>query len=189
MPTTFETLTVVRGARLRRKDDNKNMASAQDIVSSAYQLQGAPYRAYDGGSIPMWMDEYAYGGPVGDPPPLHWLQNGGVMGADLINYALRVNGLPAGGGTGTFANYLVGTVPFDPSTPGQVGAIALRPYQGPHDDGSIALYLDAHRLIQSIPNEGVTNAYTDVVTYNWAAQGYPRYGFTIYGFLPGVQYY
>jgi hypothetical protein len=125
---------------------------------------------------------------VGDPPPPWHLRNVGVMGADLVNFALEKNGLPPGGGTGTFGNYLVDTYDFDPSSPGQPGAIALRPYSGPQDDGSIALYVGEHQLIQSIPSEGVTDHYTDEETYSWASQGWPRYGFTIYGFLPGVSY-
>ena len=162
------------------------MASAQDIVGAAYALQGAAYRQYDGGSIPMWLDD-------GDgfyskyELRLH-LGYVGVMGADLINFALVKNGLPPNGGTGTFADYLVNTFDFDPSSPAQRGAIALRPYQGPQDDGSIALYVGEHQLIQSIPSEGVTDRYTDQQTYAWASQGWPRYGFTIYGFLPGVSY-
>ena len=162
------------------------MASAQDIVGAAYALQGAAYRQYDGGSIPMWLDD-GDGSYSKYELRLH-LGNVGVMGADLINFALQINDLPPNGGTGTFADYLVNTYPFDPSSPGQPGAIALRPYQGPHDDGSIALYVGEHQLIQSIPSEGVTDRYTDQQTYAWASQGWPRYGFTIYGFLPGVSY-
>jgi hypothetical protein len=160
------------------------MVSAQSIVAAAYGLNGrVKYRHYDGGSIPMWLDDGIYGVP--NPS---YLAPNGVMGADLINFALVKNGLPPNGGTGTFANYLVNTYPFDPSSPAQPGAIALRPYQGPQDDGSIALYVGEHQLIQSIPSEGVTDRYTDQQTYAWASQGWPRYGFTIYGFLPGVSY-
>jgi len=160
------------------------MVSVQEIVGAASRLNGARYRQWQpGNSVPMWLDD-----GMGDPPPLAHLSRVGVMGSDLINWALRVNGLPAGGGTGSFANYLVDQYPFDPSTPGQRGAIALRPYQGPNDDGSIALYVDEHRVIQSIPSGGVTAQYTDQQTYAWASQGWPRYGFTIYGFLPGVSY-
>ena len=159
------------------------MASAQDIVGAAYALQGANYRQYAGGSIPMWLDDGSYSK---NELRLH-LGNVGVMGADLINFALQINDLPPNGGTGTFANYLVNTFPFDPSSPAQAGAIALRPYQGPNDDGSIALYVGPHQLIQSIPGEGVTDRYTDEQTYSWRSQ-WPRYGFTIYGFLQGVRY-
>src|ERR671917_187815 len=98
------------------------MASAHDIIRAAQTLQGAPYRQWQpGNSIPMWLDD-----GMGDPPPAWHLQNVGVMGADLLNYALQVNGLPPGGGTGTFADYLVDKYDFDPSSPAQPGAIALR---------------------------------------------------------------
>ena len=161
------------------------MASgARSIVTSAFRLLGAHYRNWSiGDPIPMWRKD-----GMGDPPPPWHLHNVGVMGSDLINYTLMGNGLPPGGGTGSFADYLVNTSPFDPSSPGQMGAIALRPYQGPHDDGSIALYFTQHRVLQSIPSEGVTDRYTDEETYSWASQGYPRYGFTLYGFLPDVSY-
>jgi hypothetical protein len=169
---------------LRGKDDNKNMVTGHDIVRAAYQLLGAPYRHWQvGDPIPIWRKD-----GMGEPPPPWHLHNVGVMGADLINFALRHNDLPMDRGTETFANTLYNTYPFDPSSPGQLGAIALRPYQGPQDDGSIALYVGEHQLIQSIPSEGVTDRYTDIETYSWASQGYPRYGFTIYGFLKGVDY-
>jgi hypothetical protein len=169
------------------------VASAQDIVRAASLLLGrgpypfrfqVKYRQWQpGNSIPMWLDD-----GINGIPNAEYLGQKGVMGSDLINYALVSNGLPPGGGTGAFADYLVNTAPFDPSTPGQVGAIALRPYQGPQDDGSIALYLGPHQVIQSLPSEGVTDRYTDEETYAWSWQGYPRYGFTIYGFLPNVIY-
>jgi hypothetical protein len=166
------------------------VVSAKAIVNSARLLLGVPrkrikYRPWQpGNQIPMWLDDDV----VGLPNPPYFLQHG-VMGADLINFALVANGLPPGGGTADFANYLVDTTDFDPLERGQLGAIALRPYQDEQDNGSIALYLGPHRVIQSIPSEGVTDQYTDVETYQWAViDGYPRYEFTIYGFLPGVSY-
>jgi hypothetical protein len=173
------------------------MAGAQDIVNAAYELLGVKYRYWQPGyRIPMWLDDGPYmdvflnaGHQQGVAELRSHLQQVGVMGADLINFALVANRLyETGGGTGTYASYLVNTADFDPNSPGQRGAIALRPYQGPDDDGSIALYLDEHYVIQSIPSEGVTDRYTDQETYSWASQGYPRYGFTIYGFLSGVRY-
>ena len=174
--------------------------SAEDIVQAAYQLHGAPYRHWrSGNSIPMFLDDGPYmdaffqgGHEAGLDGLRSHLQNVGVMGVDLIHFALIANrmyemGLDSGG-TGTFGEYLVRTGNFDPHTPGERGAIALRPYQGPQDDGSIALYVGPHKVLQSIPGEGVTDAYTDQQTYSWASQGHPRYRFTIYGFLQGVRY-
>jgi len=133
----------------------------------------------------MWQDDDIPIHSTGlDSVRAHLLRVG-VMGADLINFALMYSGLETNGGTGTFANYLVNTGNFDPDTPGERGAIALRPYQGPQDDGSIALYVGPHKVIQSIPGEGVTDQYTDQQTYSWTE---PRYHFTIYGFLRGVRY-
>jgi hypothetical protein len=173
------------------------MVSAKDIVQSAYDLLGVRYRPWrPGNSIPMWiddgpfMDAFLQGGHEAGLEGLrrHLLQVG-VMGSDLIHFALIANrlyetGLDSGG-TGTFGDYLVNTSKFDPDSPGQRGAIALRPYQGPQDDGSIALYVGEHQLIQSIPGEGVTDRYTDQQTHS---RPEPRYRFTVYGFLPGVRY-
>jgi hypothetical protein len=156
-----------------------------DILSAARELLGVKKYRYwqDGDSIPMWRKD-----GMGEPPPAWHLEQVGVMGADLVNYALARNGLPVNGGTGSFANYLVNAGGFDPNVPGQAGAIALRPYQNPQDNGSIVLYLDERYVIQSIPSEGVTATHTDAETYSWASQGYPRYRFTIYGFLRDVYY-
>ena len=163
------------------------MVSAQAIVNAARLLNGVvKYRQWQpGDSIPMWLDDGINGVP--EPP---YLSQHGVMSADLINFALIKNGLPPGGGTESFADYLVNTADFDPSSPGQAGAVALRPYEGPDltQQGHIALYLGEHQIIQSIPSEGVIDHYTDEETYAWASEGYPQYGFTIYGFLPGVSY-
>ena len=162
------------------------MVSAQDLMRAAYELLGAPYRQWHPGDpVPMWRKD-----GVGDPPPPWHLQNVGVMGSDLINFALERNGLPPGGGTVTFAHYLVNTLDFDPSTPGQPGAVAFRPYSGPalEQQGHLALYVGTHQLIQAIPSAGVTDEYSDQETYAWSSQGYPQYRFTVYGFLPGVRY-
>ena len=160
--------------------------SAQDIVQAAYALMGAPYRPWrSGNSIPMWQDDDIPAAHTGMGVVRDHLLRVGVMGADLINFALAYNGLEPNGGTGTFRNYLVNTGSFDPDTPGERGAIALRPYQGPQDDGSIALYVGPHQVIQSIPGEGVTDQFTDKQMYS---RPEPRYHFTIYGFLGGVRY-
>jgi hypothetical protein len=46
------------------------MPTAQDIVDSAYKLQGSSYRTWDyGASVPMWLDDWA-----GDPPPVEHLR-------------------------------------------------------------------------------------------------------------------
>jgi len=173
------------------------MPSAEGIVQAAYELYGAPYRRWQpGNSIPMFLDDGDYmgvflnaGHETGVKELRRHLLQVGVMGVDLIHYAQIANrlyeqGLDSGG-TGTFGDYLVNTSKFDPSPPGERGAIALRPYQGPQDDGSIALYVGAHQVIQSLPGEGVTDQYTDQQTY---ARPEQRYRFTIYGFLHGVRY-
>jgi hypothetical protein len=157
---------------------------AEDIVQRAYELLGAPYRRWQpGNSIPMWQDD---GFPRNGAGQLDFhLSQVGVMGADLINWALVSNGLDPNGGTGTFRDNLTNIFDFDPDTPAERGAIALRPYQGPQDDGSIALYVGPHQIIQSIPGEGVTDRYTDKQMY---ARPEPRYHFTIYGRLRNVRY-
>src|SRR5215216_4987185 len=170
---------------------------AQDIVNRAYDLMGAPYRPWrSGNSIPMFLDDGDYmgvfqnaGHETGVKELRQHLLQVGVMGVDLMHYALIANrlyemGLDSGG-TGTFGNYLTNTFDFDPDSPGERGAIALRPYQGPQDDGSIALYVGPHKVIQSNPVEGVNDLYTDKETYESQER---RYHFTIYGFLQGVRY-
>ena len=162
------------------------MVSAQEIVRAAYELQGAPYRLWHPGDpVPMWRKD-----GVGDPPPIWHLQNVGVNGSDLINYALERNGLPPGGGTGTFADYLVNALDFDPDTPGEPGAVALRPYSGPsfEQQGRLVLYVGTHRILQVLPSMGVTDEFTDQETYSWCTPANPQHCFTIYGFLPGVRY-
>jgi len=132
----------------------------------------------------MWLDDEIPGYTGLNSLRDHLLRVG-VMGADLINFALLYCGLDPNGGTGTFRNHLTNTFDFDPDSPGERGAIALRPYQGPQDDGSIALYVGPHKVIQSTPAEGVNDLYTDKETYESQER---RYHFTIYGFLQGVRY-
>jgi hypothetical protein len=163
------------------------MANAKDIVESAYKLLGAPYRTWElGDPLPMWKRDGR-----GDPPPASHLKNVGVMCADLINFALEDNGLRPGGGTQAFGDYLVNTSGFDPGSPGEPGAIAYRPYRGPElgAQGHIALYVDEHTLIQALGGIqprffGVTDRFTDKETYSWGGNTL----FTVYGFLPGVDY-
>jgi hypothetical protein len=93
------------------------MAKLTDIVNAARQLLGAPYRTWqEGNSIPMWLDD-----GVSNPPSVAHLHSVGVNSSDLINWALEVNGFPAGGGTGTFVDHLVNTANFDPYSPGRLG--------------------------------------------------------------------
>jgi hypothetical protein len=161
---------------------NRPLLTVNLLLDAARQLLGVPYRdprAAGPWPVPMWRRD-----GMGDPPPVWHLQQVGVMASDLINYALEANGRPPGGAAGNFAKNLVKSFTFDPSSPGQPGAIAFAPSR----EGHIALYLGEHQLIQSIPSEGVTARYTDEETYEWASQGYPQYGFTLYGFLQGVSY-
>jgi hypothetical protein len=165
------------------------MANAWDIIGAARELLGVTKYRYwqDGDPIPMWRKDGWGEHPL---PPFWYFEQNGIMGADLINYALARNGIGPNGGTGTFLKdgWLVRAGGFDPNSPGQAGAIAFRPYQDPVDNGSIALYLDEHQVIQSIPSDGVTDQYTDAQTYSWAPQWGMRYRFTYYAFLWGVSY-
>jgi hypothetical protein len=184
VPATLELFISLIFYRICRLIERSSMTvSGQDIVVSAKKLLGARYRTwYYGASLPMWLDDNA-----GDPPPLAHLQYYGVMCSDLVNWALEDNGLPPGGGTYAFADYLVNTSDFDPSTPGVPGAIALSPYQSPAvgEQGHIAIYVDeGHTLIQALTSSGITDQFTDTETYNWGGDT----AFTTYGFLPGVSY-
>lgn len=159
------------------------MVTGQDIVNAAYEVKDAPYRLWQPGmSLPTWLDDGR-----GDPPPVTHLMTMGLECADLVAYALARCGLdyPYQAGTSTFGEFLVGWDWFDPSTPGQAGAICLKPYSGPAwaDQGHIAIYADDHMLIQAI-GSGVTDQFSDSETWSWGGAT----EFTIYGFLPGVDY-
>jgi hypothetical protein len=158
---------------------NRPLLAVNLLLNAARQLLGVPYREPSTDrpdTAPTWLRD-----GVGDPPPVGHLQQVGVRSYDLINYALEANDrAPL-----VVAGNLVKSFPFDPSAPGQPGAIAVA-FHG--REVHVALYLDEHQLIQCIPSEGVTDRYTDEETYAWASQGWPRYNFTIYGFLPGVSY-
>lgn len=159
------------------------MVTGQDIVNAAYELKGARYRAWSLGSpIPMWVWDGA-----GNPPPAEYLVDGpGVMCSDLVSWAMMRNDLDPVYGTENLAYILEDQQPFDPSTPGEPGAICLRPYSGPalRDQGHVAIYVDEHTVIQSLWTPGVTDAYTDAETWGWGGAS----EFTTYGFLPGVSY-
>ena len=159
------------------------MVTGEDIVNAAYELLGAPYRLWQPGmSLPTWI-----GDNRGDPPPASHLMSVGLECADLVSYALARNGLsyPYQAGTGTFGDFLIDTSDFDPSAPGEPGAVALKPYSGPawEDQGHAALFVDEHRLIQSIAR-GVTDTWSDEETYSWGGST----AFEVYGYLPGVAY-
>ena len=156
---------------------------ASEIVEAAYEVLGAPYRLwYPGMSLPTWLDDWR-----GDPPPASHLMSVGLECADLVAYALARNGLayPYQAGTSTFGDFLVNASSFDPNTPGEPGAVCLKPYEGPawEDQGHIAIYVDDHTLIQAL-GRGTTDAWTDTETWSWGGST----EFTIYGYLPGVDY-
>lgn len=157
--------------------------TGQDIVNAAYEVLYAPYRLWQPGmSLPTWLDDWR-----GDPPLASHLMSVGLECADLVAYALARNGLsyPYQAGTSTFGDFLVNTSWFDPSTPGEPGAVCLKPYAGPawEDQGHIAIYVDDHRLLQAL-GRGTTDAWTDTETWAWGGST----EFTIYGYLPGVTY-
>lgn len=157
--------------------------TGQDIVEAAYEVLGAPYRLWAPGmSLPTWLDDGR-----GDPPPIEHLMYMGLECADLVAYALVRNGLsyPYQAGTSTFGDFMVNTSSFDPNTPGEPGAVCLKPYAGPawEDQGHIAIFVDDHTLIQAL-GRGTTDAWTDTEAWGWGGST----EFTIYGYLPGVSY-
>ena len=159
---------------------NRPLLAVNLLLNAARQLLGVPYRQQSTDrpdTTPTWRRD-----GVGDPPPVWHLQQVGVRSYDLINYALEANDRAP-------ARNLGKSFPFDPAAPGQPGAIAVA-HSGENTrmEVHVALYLDEHRVLQCIPSEGVTDRYTDEETYAWASQGWPRYNFTIYGFLRGVSY-
>jgi len=109
-----------------------------------------------------------------------------VSSTDLINFALEDNDLPAIGGTAAMPDNLIEGVEFDPDTPGQLGAVAIKGYEGAGfgQQGHAVLYLGEHQVIQAIYDPGVTDEYTDQWLYAWGGD----FAFEWYGFLPGVEY-
>jgi len=69
---------------------------------------------------------------------------------------------------------------FDTSSPGVPGAICVKPWDG-WSEGHVAIYADAHTLIQAVLNPGVYEGEQDYDSYNWA-------GYTTYGLMPDVDY-
>lgn len=155
-----------------------------NIVDAARSLLGTNYRWwYTGASLPMWVDDgYGWQG-YSDCPPVSHAKNVGVMCADLINFALQWNNLPAVGGTEAWANAIVGWEPFDVNKPKAPGMVAVKPYASDWAQGHIALYTGEHQLIQSINYPGVTEGYDDHETYAWR-----QCDFDWLGYIPGVEY-
>jgi len=114
------------------------------------------------------------------------LQSVGVSSTDLINFALEDNDLPAIGGTAAMPDNLIDRVEFDPDTPGQLGTVAIKGYEGAGfgQQGHAVLYIGEHQIIQAIYDPGVTDEYTDQWLYAWGGD----FAFEWYGFLPGVEY-
>ena len=156
--------------------------SAQNIVDSAHKLLGAPFRLWQPGElVPLWLNDNQ-----GDSPPVEHLRSVGVSSTDLINFALEDNGLQTIGGTATMPDNLLNRIEFDPDTPGQTGAVAIKSFEaaGFGQQGHAVLYLGEHQAIQAIFDPGVTDEYTDQWLYAWGGD----FAFEWYGFLPGVQY-
>lgn len=156
-----------------------------DIIQAARLLDtGTLYRWwYTGASLPMWLDDgYGWYG-YSDCPPVSHVQSTGVMCSDLINFALQWNNLPAVGGTAAWASAVEDWDYFDVNAAKQPGMIAVKGYASDWAQGHIALYVSEHQLIQSINYPGVTAAYDDYTTYQWA-----QCDFDYMGYIPGVDY-
>ena len=141
--------------------------SAQNIVDSAHKLLGAPFRLWQPGElVPLWLNDNQ-----GDSPPVEHLRSVGVSSTDLINFALEDNGLQTIGGTATMPDNLLNRIEFDPDTPGQTGAVAIKSFEaaGFGQQGHAVLYLGEHQVIQAIFDPGVTDEYTDQWLYAWGA--------------------
>lgn len=162
------------------------MPTGQDIVNSARKLLGVWYEWWsEGEPIPLWYYDYP-----DSVPPRWWFDVNGTMCSDLVNYALMDNGLGYVGGTPAFYDYLIasGTAEdFDPTTPGEPGAVAVNPgvWRGGSGQGHIAIFTDDHTLIQATDGAGdyagVNEWEKDYDSNSWA-------NYWIYGRLPGVTY-
>ncbi len=160
--------------------------TGMDIVNAARQFAGAPYR--------YWTGVYPEVGPPGytdwqDPGYYYpgYVYSEGVHCAGLVNLARMECGLTPIGLTKQYGDWLwnEGTGEYfnpDPNSPGVPGAICVKPWD-PYTgaEGHVAIYTDAHTLIQAVLNPGVYEGEQDYDSYNWA-------GYTTYGLMPDVDY-
>ena len=160
------------------------MATGMDIVNAARQYVGAPYK--------WWTGAYPEYGPPGyndwqNPGyyPPGYVTSEGVHCAGLVNLARMECGLQPVGLTKQYADWAwySGTgAYFDPSTPGVPGAICVVPWDpSTGAEGHVAIYTDAHTLIQATATSGVWEGEQDYDSYAWA-------GYTSYGLMPDVEY-
>ncbi len=111
----------------------------------------------------------------------------GVHCAGLVNLARMECGLSPIGLTKQYGDWLwnEGTGEYfnpDPNAPGVPGAICVIPWDpGTGAEGRVAIYTDAHTLIQATLASGVWEGEQDYDSYQWA-------GYTTYGLMPDVDY-
>ena len=94
-----------------------------------------------------------------------------------------VSNLDPAYGTEALVDAKVDYVPFDAKSPGEVGAVAFAPYEGPllSQQGHVVLYAGAHSTIQALVNPGVTEDYDDIWTNAHIGRRY-------YGYLRVANY-
>lgn len=158
---------------------------AMDIVGAARQYIGSPYRWWDGtwpnpgpATYTDWQNPGYY--------TSDFVRREGVNCSGLINLARMECGLEPIGGTGHYQDWLEanGGVAFDSSTPGVPGAICVHRWEGGMGagaEGHIAMYTDAHTLLQSDSVNGVWEGEQDYDSTTWAY-------YLVYGLMPDVDY-
>lgn len=160
--------------------------TGMDIVKAARKFVGAPYRFWTGAVPELYAPGYGEWVNPGDYTP-GYVQSEGVHCAGLVNLARMECGLPPIGLTKQYGDWLwnEGTGEVfnpDPNSPGVPGAICVRPWDpGSGAEGHVAIYTDAHTLIQAVLNPGVYEGEQDYDSYQWA-------GYTSYGLMPDVDY-
>lgn len=146
------------------------MATGMDIVNAAREYIGAPYR--------YWTGVYPEYGPPGYNDwqnagyyPSGYVTSEGVHCAGLVNLARMECGLQPIGLTKQYSDWIwasgTGSY-FDPSSPGVPGAICVIPWDpSTGAEGHVAIYTDAHTLIQATLSSGIWEGEQDYDSYQW----------------------
>jgi hypothetical protein len=163
--------------------------TGMDIVEAARKFAGAPYHFWTGAFPEYGPPGYMDWLNPGDYMP-GYVQSEGVHCAGLVNLARMECGLQPVGLTKAYSEWLWSSGKGesfnpDPNTPGVPGALCVKPWEPGtppgQSEGHIAIYTDAHTLIQAVVNPGVYEGEQDYDSYAWA-------GYTTYGLMPDVDY-
>lgn len=169
--------------------DGVKMVGIEEIMAKMDLLRGASYRWWDG-QYPFTPGTAMYADGSGHSDEDGWagkysvdyIMREGVNCVGLLNWARMECGLDPIGGTGHWYDWLWDNSEwFDPSTPGERGAVVVHQYEEGISEGHIAVFVDDQYLIQSESTNGVWAGEHQVHSNNWA-------GYQLYAKMPDVDY-